>query len=141
MKIIYLLFTLLCFFVSKSLLDHLRCSPSSKFGMSEKDQCNLCDENCKSETDFYHKGDYKEILQDREVYIAINRATDENKYCYICISYYNTSQHTFTFDDIVIVKYCDKSEKDLNEERRWDVRYKRTYDNKDVYRLWSTKGT
>ena len=120
--------------------------------MSEKDQCNLCDENCKSETDLYHKGDFKEILQDREVYIAINNnrrkhcnniaITDENKYCYICISYYNTSQHTFTFDDIVIVKYQNYSENDLNVGRTWDVQYKGPRGgNKDAYRFWSTKGT
>ena len=146
MRNIVLLFTLFCSFVHNSLLDHSGCSPSSTFGISEKDQCNLCDENCKRETDSYYKGDHKEILQsDRQVYIAINRATDENNYCYICISYYNTSQHNFTFDDIIIVKYQDKTEKDLNHNRTWDIKYdgKRggSKYTKHVYIIWSTKGS
>ena len=136
----WLLLLLIWYPIGKALLQNSSCSPPSKYGLSEKYKCNLCNENCASENDPYYKGDLKEVLQVDSVYIAIDRAIDEGNYCYICISYYNFSQDDFSFEDSVIVKYRNNSEKDLNEKRKWNAEFTVSRGNKDVYRIWNTEG-
>ena len=113
--------------------------------ISNIEKCRLCTNKSKK---CFEGGDSSELFgKDKEekdylTFLSIEPTSREKKFCYFCISEYNSSLQNFTFNqnmqsndtfnDIVWIKYGDDSQLIPSVFKKWLTRLKKqTYRNKN----------
>ena len=103
------------------------------FNISSIEKCLLC---TNKNIGCFEKGDYSELFdkieKDYFTHLSIDATSRGKEFCYFCISEYNSSTQTFTFDqrmqsndtfdDIVKIRYGDDSQTIGSVFKKWNTK-------------------